>query len=168
MSCPKPGGTACVIGAGISGLTAIKHLLEYGISVVCYEQSENFGGLWRYNDGDRQGTWAFKPGPTADLTQPGRNLEKGEKLFANVWGYGAVMRNTILNTSKEFVAFSDFPMPAEEPNFMRNDRFYCYIRDYAEHFDLLRHVQFGTAVKEVNLLQSTYQSLNPFLAANYN
>ncbi|VDP36453.1 unnamed protein product [Heligmosomoides polygyrus] len=92
-------------------------MLEYGISVVCYEQSENFGGLWRYNDGDRQ-------------------------------GYGAVMRNTILNTSKEFVAFSDFPMPAEEPNFMRNDRFYCYIRDYAEHFDLLRHVQFGTAVKE--------------------
>ncbi|KIH51725.1 hypothetical protein ANCDUO_18183, partial [Ancylostoma duodenale] len=33
MSAPKTIGTACVIGAGVSGLTAIKHLLEYGMDV---------------------------------------------------------------------------------------------------------------------------------------
>ena len=45
----------CVVGAGVSGLTAIKHLLEYGLEVVCYEAGEHVGGLWRYNPDDRNG-----------------------------------------------------------------------------------------------------------------
>ncbi|KIH48057.1 hypothetical protein ANCDUO_21877, partial [Ancylostoma duodenale] len=54
MSAPKTTGTACVIGAGVSGLTAVKHLLEYGMDMVCFEKSEHIGGLWRYNEGDRE------------------------------------------------------------------------------------------------------------------
>lgn len=45
----------CVVGAGVSGLTAIKHLLEYGLDVVCYEAGQYIAGLWRYNPGDRDG-----------------------------------------------------------------------------------------------------------------
>ncbi|KAK6732834.1 hypothetical protein RB195_016918 [Necator americanus] len=116
MTTPNKTGTACVIGAGVSGLTAIKHLLEYGIEVVCFEKSQHIGGLWRYNDGNRE-------------------------------GYGSVMKNTILNTSKEFVTFSDFDMDPTLPNFMPNHLFYAYLLGYAEHFDLAKHICFGTAVK---------------------
>ncbi|KAK6732833.1 hypothetical protein RB195_016918 [Necator americanus] len=119
MTTPNKTGTACVIGAGVSGLTAIKHLLEYGIEVVCFEKSQHIGGLWRYNDGNRE-------------------------------GYGSVMKNTILNTSKEFVTFSDFDMDPTLPNFMPNHLFYAYLLGYAEHFDLAKHICFGTAVKSVN------------------
>ena len=38
-----------VIGAGCSGITAVKNLLQAGISqVVCYEQNSDIGGNWIY------------------------------------------------------------------------------------------------------------------------
>lgn len=37
-----------VVGAGISGLAAIKCCLEEGLEPVCFELSEDIGGLWRY------------------------------------------------------------------------------------------------------------------------
>lgn len=37
-----------VIGAGASGLPAIKTALEDGFEVVCFEKSGDIGGLWRY------------------------------------------------------------------------------------------------------------------------
>ena len=40
-----------VIGAGISGLAAIKCCLDEGLQPVCYEQRDGFGGLWNYNPG---------------------------------------------------------------------------------------------------------------------
>jgi NADPH-dependent glutamate synthase beta subunit-like oxidoreductase len=37
-----------VIGAGVSGLGAIKSCLEKGLEPVCFENSNDIGGLWRY------------------------------------------------------------------------------------------------------------------------
>ncbi len=45
--------SVCVIGAGCSGLTAIKNLVEEGIeNVVCYEQNPWIGGNWKYTSDD--------------------------------------------------------------------------------------------------------------------
>lgn len=39
-----------IIGAGCSGITALKNLLEVGVKdVVCYEQNEEIGGNWLYS-----------------------------------------------------------------------------------------------------------------------
>ena len=38
----------CVIGAGVSGLPAIKSCVEAGLEVVCYERTGDIGGLWNY------------------------------------------------------------------------------------------------------------------------
>lgn len=37
-----------VIGAGISGLGAIKCCLEEGLQPTCFEKGSDIGGLWRY------------------------------------------------------------------------------------------------------------------------
>lgn len=37
-----------VIGAGASGLTAIKCCLDEGLQPTCFEKSEDIGGLWRF------------------------------------------------------------------------------------------------------------------------
>lgn len=37
-----------VIGAGVSGLGAIKCCLEEGLEPVCFEKSNDIGGLWKY------------------------------------------------------------------------------------------------------------------------
>uniref|UniRef100_A0A915CL48 Flavin-containing monooxygenase n=1 Tax=Ditylenchus dipsaci TaxID=166011 RepID=A0A915CL48_9BILA len=73
-----------VVGAGASGLPAIKTALEYGFEVVCMEKSEDIGGLWRY-----------KPHPKPDE--------------------GTVMRSTVINTSKEMTAYSDFHLQQKLP-----------------------------------------------------
>lgn len=39
-----------VIGAGASGLTAIKCCLDEGLEPVCYERTGEMGGLWNYKD----------------------------------------------------------------------------------------------------------------------
>lgn len=42
-----------IIGAGCSGLTAIKNLLEAGLTeLVCYEKNDQIGGNWVYTGGD--------------------------------------------------------------------------------------------------------------------
>ncbi|XP_067118637.1 flavin-containing monooxygenase 5-like [Centruroides vittatus] len=44
-----------VIGCGVVGLTAIKACKEAGLEVVCYEQSDDIGGLWKYKESNEEG-----------------------------------------------------------------------------------------------------------------
>ncbi|KAL5017098.1 hypothetical protein ScPMuIL_006687 [Solemya velum] len=44
-----------VLGAGCSGLAAIKCCLDEGLEVVCFEQEGYVGGLWNYNEEPRVG-----------------------------------------------------------------------------------------------------------------
>lgn len=43
----------CVVGAGASGLPAIKACIEEGLDVVCFEKSADIGGLWNYRPGQK-------------------------------------------------------------------------------------------------------------------
>jgi dimethylaniline monooxygenase (N-oxide forming) len=43
----------CVIGAGPSGLTTVKQLLDEGHDVTCFEKNQHIGGIWYRHDGDR-------------------------------------------------------------------------------------------------------------------
>ncbi|KAM4860752.1 flavin-containing monooxygenase 5-like [Thomomys bottae] len=53
-----------VIGAGVSGLGAIKACLEEGLEPVCFEKSKDIGGLWRYEEIPQSGS----PGIYQSLT----------------------------------------------------------------------------------------------------
>lgn len=46
------------------------------------------------------------------------------------------------NTSKEMMCFSDFPAPADYPNYMHSSQILQYLRLYAENFDLLQCIHF--------------------------
>lgn len=37
-----------IIGAGASGLCSIKWCLEHGLVPVCFDTSDDIGGLWRF------------------------------------------------------------------------------------------------------------------------
>ncbi|GMT18194.1 hypothetical protein PFISCL1PPCAC_9491, partial [Pristionchus fissidentatus] len=68
--------------------------------------------------------------------------------------YSSVMRSTVINTSKEFTAYSDFPPTAEEPNFMHNTRMLHYLRSYARHFKLDEHIRLGHKVLNISRAQN--------------
>lgn len=81
---------------------------------------------------DIGGVWKYKATP-----EPGR---------ANIY------QSVVINSSKEMMAFSDFPPPAELPNNMHHSEVLGYLRLYADHFNLLPHIQFKTTV--VNIRQT--------------
>lgn len=40
------------------------------------------------------------------------------------------------------MCYSDFPIPADFPNYMHHSKILKYFRMYAEHFKLLQHIRF--------------------------
>ena len=40
----------------MSGVTAVKNLLEQGFDVIAYERNPHIGGLWQYNEDPNQTT----------------------------------------------------------------------------------------------------------------
>lgn len=107
-----------VIGSGASGLTCIKCCLEEDLEPVCFERSDDIGGLWRFQE----------------IREEGR---------------ASIYKSVVINTSKEMMCFSDYPIPDHFPNFMHNSQVLEYFRMYAKEFDLLKYIQFKTTVCSV-------------------
>ena len=116
---PRPPRRVLIVGAGSSGLTAAKACLEEGLVPVCLEKTLDVGGLWNYSDDP--------PAP----------------------GTAGIYANLVINTCKEMMAFSDFPVPDEVPQFMTHGHVLRYFRAYAAHFRLLPHVRFNAEVRRV-------------------
>ncbi|XP_074953160.1 flavin-containing monooxygenase 1 isoform X4 [Phalacrocorax aristotelis] len=64
-------------------------------------------------------------------------------------GRPSLYLSVISNTSKEMSAFSDFPYPEDFPVFLPNARLLDYLRRYAQHFGLWKHIKFGTTVVSI-------------------
>ncbi len=47
---PAADAQVCIIGAGVSGLTAAKALRQAGVTVDCLERGSDLGGMWRYGN----------------------------------------------------------------------------------------------------------------------
>lgn len=116
-----------VVGAGVSGLVSIKACKEENLQVVCYEISNDIGGLWKYRE-------------------------------ENIPNVPSVSKMTVMNSSKEMSAFSDFPPPRNFPVFMPHFLNHEYITSYAEKFSLIPHIRFGrrvTMVEEADDFQTS-------------
>ncbi|KAL3249737.1 hypothetical protein MRX96_055934 [Rhipicephalus microplus] len=57
-------------------------------------------------------------------------------------GQPSVMRSTVINSSKELTAFSDFPPPAHFPNYMHHSVLLEYLQMYARHFRVSETIRF--------------------------
>ena len=64
-------------------------------------------------------------------------------------GLACVMKSTVINTAKEMMPFSDFPIPKEYPNFMHNSKVYDYFNLYADTFGLKKHINFKKEVLSI-------------------
>ncbi|XP_070549371.1 dimethylaniline monooxygenase [N-oxide-forming] 2-like [Ptychodera flava] len=108
-----------IVGAGVAGLTSIKSCLEENLEPICFERHDKLGGVWNYS----------------------RELRPGQ---------GSALYNSVVsNDSKEMMTFSDFPYPKECPPFLSHPMVLRHIRNYAQHFDLEKHIRFNTDVIDV-------------------
>ena len=73
-------------------------------------------------------------------------------------GKASVMKSTVINTSKEFMAFSDYPPPMDYPNYMHNRKLLAYFRMYANQFHLLDHVRYRRRVTRIEQAEDYEQT----------
>lgn len=70
-----------------------------------------------------------------------------------IWIYNRpdspMYKNTHLIGHKTTQPFSDLPMPDDYPDYPNHRLVYQYLQDYARHFGLYDHIEFGIAVKQV-------------------
>ncbi|MGW5110254.1 flavin-containing monooxygenase [Nocardia sp. NPDC004123] len=76
----------------------------------------------------------------------------GNWVWGNSNGVSAAYRSLHINTSRQRMEFSDFPMPAHLPDFARHDQIADYFDAYVRHFGFGDRIRFRTGVDHVQPL----------------
>jgi thioredoxin reductase len=73
----------------------------------------------------------------------------GNWVYGNRNGVSSSYRSLHINTSRERMEFSDYPMPKHLPDFPRHDHIAAYFDDYVDHFGFRDRIRFETGVEHV-------------------
>jgi cation diffusion facilitator CzcD-associated flavoprotein CzcO len=73
----------------------------------------------------------------------------GNWVFGNVNGMSSSYRSLHINTSRERMEYSDFPMPKSYPDFPHHTQIAEYFNNYVDHFGFRDNLRFGTGVARV-------------------
>jgi cation diffusion facilitator CzcD-associated flavoprotein CzcO len=79
-------------------------------------------------------------------------LEKSDRVggnwvFKNANGMSSAYRSLHINTSRDKMAYSDFPMPRDFPDYPHHAQIALYFDAYVEHFGIREHIHFNAGVK---------------------
>jgi hypothetical protein len=110
----RPLPSACIIGAGSSGIAAAKKLNDADIAFDVFEKSDRVGGNW---------------------------------VFGNRNGMSSAYRSLHINTSRDRMEYSDFPMPRDYPDFPHHTQIAAYFDSYVDHFGLRDRIAFENGVE---------------------
>lgn len=84
-------------------------------------------------------------------------FEKGSGIGGN-WRYNndnglsSAYRSLHINTNRDVMSFSDFPLPKSLPLFPHHSQILRYFEDYVDYFGVRPHITFNTSVEEVKRL----------------
>lgn len=73
----------------------------------------------------------------------------GNWRYRNDNGLSAAYASLHINTSKTRMAFSDFPMPEDDPPYPHHRQILAYFESYVDHFGVRAAIRFRTEVAEV-------------------
>ena len=73
----------------------------------------------------------------------------GNWVFGNSNGMSSAYRSLHINTSRDRMAYSDFPMPADYPDFPHHSLIARYFESYVDHFGFRGAIRFQTRVEKV-------------------
>ena len=113
----------CVIGAGPSGITAIKNLLDENIPLVAYDYNSDVGGNWIYSENESH---------------------------SSVFETTHIISSKTLSQYENYT-FDDFE--PNIPDYPSHDQLRRYFQSYAKTFNLYPHIEFNTLVKNCRLTE---------------
>jgi hypothetical protein len=76
----------------------------------------------------------------------------GNWAYRNSNGHSACYESLHIDTSKHRMAFADFPIPEDLPDFPHHSEIFAYFNSYVDHFGLRSKIEFETCVEEVRPL----------------
>ena len=106
-----------VIGAGPSGITALKNLLDRGITAVAFDRNHDIGGNWIYSEAESH---------------------------SSVFETTHIISSRSLSEYEDF-PFDDFDTGVAD--YPSHDELRRYFQAYGKKFDLYPHIRFGTLVQ---------------------
>jgi hypothetical protein len=109
----------CVIGAGPSGITALKNLLDEEIDVVAYDLNDRVGGNWLYNE----------------------NIS-----HSSVFETTHIISSKTLSQYEDYTWDDHDP---NTPDYPSHTQLANYFQAYADRFNLTGHIEFETMVEKV-------------------
>ncbi len=71
----------------------------------------------------------------------------GNWVFGNTNGMSAAYRSLHINTSRQRMAYADYPMPESYPDFAHHTQIAAYFDSYVDHFGLRELITFKTGVE---------------------
>jgi len=79
-------------------------------------------------------------------------FEKGDRVggnwvFGNVNGMSSAYEGLYINTSRDRMQYSDYPMPRDFPDFPHHSQIARYFEDYVDHFGFRKTIRFSTGVE---------------------
>ena len=107
----------CVIGAGPTGITAVKNLQDEGLDVVCYDRNKDVGGNWIYTENDSH---------------------------SSVFDTTHIISSKTLSQYEDF-PFDQFE--PNVPDYPGHNTLRRYFQAYAKHFKLYQNIVFETLVQ---------------------
>jgi dimethylaniline monooxygenase (N-oxide forming) len=72
----------------------------------------------------------------------------GNWVFGNANGMSSAYRSLHINTSRERMEYTDFPMPKSYPDFPHHTHIAAYFDDYVDHFGFRERIAFETGVEQ--------------------
>jgi dimethylaniline monooxygenase (N-oxide forming) len=93
----------------------------------------------------------FEQGIDFDCFEKGSRIG-GNWLYNNDNGQSSSYKSLHINTSKQLMAYSDFPMPDHYPDYPHHSLIYDYFEDYIDHFGFRHKIQYNTTVELVEKL----------------
>ncbi len=75
----------------------------------------------------------------------------GNWVFGNRNGMSAAYRDLHINTSRDRMQYSDFPMPRSYPDFPHHAQIAAYFDSYVDHFGFRDSIRFETVVEQARL-----------------
>ncbi|MDR1999657.1 MAG: NAD(P)-binding domain-containing protein [Frankiaceae bacterium] len=111
---------------------------------------------------DRSNAYCILGAGAAGLTAAKNLLQQGidvdvierETRVGGQWNYGAAgsaIYNSIhLITSKRWIEFTDYPIPAHYPTYLGHRHAQQYLSDYADHFGVTPRIEFGRTVQWID------------------
>ncbi|XP_017124354.1 senecionine N-oxygenase [Drosophila elegans] len=125
--------SVCIIGAGTAGICCARHSIENGFQTTVFELSDRIGGTWVYNEAT--------------------GVVNGIDVHSSMY------KNLRTNLPKEVMGFPDFEIGQNAVSYVRSDEICDFLNNYADHFELKKHIKFNTYVIRVVQRNSKWQVL---------